>query len=82
MILVDVFVPAADNVYDFRLDEDVKIGLLIEEIGEMICQKEHCRMEGRMDKLLLCSMDNRNILSRDTTLAESGIKTGGKLMLL
>lgn len=82
MILVDVFVPSVDNVYDFQLDEDVKIGLLVEEIGEMICQKEHCRLEGRIEKLLLCSMDNRTILPKETTLAECGIKTGGKLMLL
>lgn len=82
MILVDVFVPSVDNVYDFQLDEDVKIGMLVEEIGEMVCQKEHCRLEGNIEKLLLCSLDNREILAKNTTLAECGIKTGAKLMLL
>lgn len=82
MILVDVFVPSVDSTYDFQLDEDIKIGLLIEEIGEMICRREHCRLDGQMEKLLLCSMDTREIIPKHTTLAEYGIKTGGKLMLL
>ena len=82
MILVDVFVPSVDNVYDFQLDDDVKIGMLVEEMGEMICQKEHCRLDGKIEKLLLCSLDNRAILPKNTTLAECGVKTGGKLMLL
>ncbi|MBQ6787679.1 MAG: hypothetical protein IJO85_08155 [Lachnospiraceae bacterium] len=82
MILVDVFVPSVDNVFDFQLDEDVKIGMLVEEIGEMICQKEHSHLDGKMEKLLLCSLDNRQILPKNVTLAECGVKTGGKLMLL
>lgn len=82
MILVDVFVPSVNNVYDFQLDEDVRIGLLVEEIGEMICQKEHCCLADGIEKLLLCSLDNREILSKNMTLTECGIRTGGKLMLL
>lgn len=87
MVLVDVYVPSVDSTYDFQLDEDVKIGLLVEEIGEMICQKEHCRLEGDIEKLLLCSMESRENISREilpknTTLAEYGIKTGDRLMLL
>ena len=41
MILVDVHVPSVESTYDFQLDEDVRIDLLIEEIGEMICRREH-----------------------------------------
>lgn len=82
MILVDVFVPSVDQTYDFQLDENVKIETLVEEIGEMICQKEHCRLDGRMEKLLLCSMENREILPKNVTLTECGIKMGEKLMLL
>ena len=40
MILVDVYVPVMDEIYDFYLDEDVEIGLLIPQIAESICQKE------------------------------------------
>lgn len=82
MVLVDVYVPSVNNTYDFQLDEDVRIGMLIEEIGEMVCRSEHCQLDGRMEKLLLCSMDNREIISKRTTLKEYGVKNGAKLMLL
>lgn len=82
MILVDVYVPSVGSTYDFQMDEDVKVGLLIEEIGEMVCRREHCRLDGKMEKLLLCSMDNREIIPKHTTLAEYGINTGARLMLL
>ena len=39
MILVDVFVPSMNNNYEFQLDENTKLDVLIEEITEIICQK-------------------------------------------
>ncbi|MDE6917372.1 MAG: hypothetical protein K2P39_11315, partial [Lachnospiraceae bacterium] len=75
MVLVDVYVPSVNCTYDFQLDEEVRIGLLIEEIGEMVCRREHCKLDGAMEKLLLCSMDNREIIPRNTTLTEYGVKT-------
>lgn len=82
MILVDVYVPSVNSTYDFQLDEEVRIGLLIEEIGEMVCRREHCQLDGKMEKLLLCSMDNREIIPKQTTLLKYGVKTGARLMLL
>ena len=40
MILVDIYVPSIGNTYDFQLDEEVPVGNVIEEISEMIGQKE------------------------------------------
>ena len=39
MILVDIYVPGANQTYDFNVDENAKIALLLEEISGMICQK-------------------------------------------
>lgn len=82
MILVDVYVPSVNSTYNFQLDEEVRIGLLIEEIGEMVCRREHCQLNGKMENLLLCSMDNREIIPKYTTLTKYGVKTGARLMLL
>lgn len=49
MIMVDVQVPALDAVYDFSLSEEVQIGVLIEEITEMICQREKMQMPEEME---------------------------------
>ena len=82
MILVDIYVPAVGNVYDFQLDEDEKIGAIVEEIGELIGQKEHCQIVGDMDELMLCSREDKQILSKNLTLAASGIQNGNSLILL
>ena len=36
MILVDVYVPAMDDNYDFMVDENVAVGQIVTEIGGMI----------------------------------------------
>ncbi len=82
MILVDVFVPSVDTVYDFQLDENAAIGMLVEEMGEMVGQKEHGQIGGNVEKLCLCSLGSRRILPKNRTLAECEIVTGDKLMLL
>lgn len=82
MILVDIHVPALGNVYDFQLDEDEKIGAIVEEIGELIGQKEHSRIVGDMGKLMLCSGEHKKILSRNLTLSEEHIQNGSSLILL
>ena len=41
MILTDVYVPSVDKIYDFQLNEKVPVSTVIEEITEMISQKEH-----------------------------------------
>lgn len=82
MILVDIYVPAVGNIYDFQLDEEEKIGAIIEEVGELIGQKEHCQIVGDMGELMLCSREDKQILSKNMTLAASGIKNGNSLILL
>ena len=36
MILVDVYVPSMDRVYNFNLDEDSSIQVIIDEISDLI----------------------------------------------
>ncbi|CBK75874.1 hypothetical protein CIY_34180 [Butyrivibrio fibrisolvens 16/4] len=40
MILVDINVPSIDKYYDFLLNENTPIASIIDEITEMIGQKE------------------------------------------
>ncbi len=82
MILVDIYVPAVGNVYDFQLDEDERIAVIAEEIGELVGQKEHSRIVGDIGSLMLCSSDLKKILSKDMTLAEEGIQNGHSLILV
>lgn len=82
MVVVDVEVPSVEQVYDFALDENAQIALVIEEIAEMISQKEHCVLNGSRDELLLCTYIGKAVLDRHATLKESGIVTGSRLLLV
>ena len=63
-------------------DEEIEIHTVLEEISEMIGQKEHSRITGRVDQLLLCNYRTGSILSTNITLKEAGIVNGDKLLLV
>lgn len=82
MILVDIFVPGIDKNYDFQLNETIIISAVIEEIGEMISQKEQLDIMGDIDDLQLCDRRKEVLLPKNKTLAECGIMTGESLILV
>lgn len=82
MILVDIWVPALDKSYDFQLDENLTIEVLLGEIGELICQKEQCQMKGNIVDLMLWNADNGMKLNGQVSLGESGIRSGDRLLLV
>lgn len=82
MVLVDIYVPSVNNVYDFQLDEQTKIKTLIEEVVEMIEQKEQCKVAGNAEDFMLCLQKIRSILPYDKTLTECDVQTGSSLLLV
>ena len=82
MILVDIWVPALDKSYDFQLDENLAVGVLLGEIGELICQKEQCRMKGNAADLMLWNADNGMRLNLQSSLGECVIRSGDRLLLV
>ena len=81
MIVVDVYVPALDRVYNFNLDEDSRISVLIEEISDLICRKERSSLDGEKDKFIMGSLDARINFNPDCSLREYSVKNGDKLIL-
>ena len=79
MITVNINVIMFDTEYEFRLDQDATIGDLIEEIGEMICQREQCRVNGNVEQFVLFSRDKQTVLGANATLRDYGIKSGDTL---
>ncbi|MCR4891175.1 MAG: EsaB/YukD family protein [Lachnospiraceae bacterium] len=82
MILVDIFVPAVDNTYNFSLNEDIPIEKIIGEITAMIAQKEQTKLTGDMEKLMLYDLNGKRPLPRENTLNDCYITTGTDLMLV
>lgn len=82
MIMVDVTVPSIGRQYNFSLEEQASISMLIAEITEVICQKECCQLAGSVDRLNLCSYEQKKILSPEGTLGQYGITNGNRLLLV
>ena len=82
MVMLDIEVSSIGRQYDFSLEEQIPIRVLLTEITEVICQKESCHLKGRPDELVLCSKDKAQVFSRDATLSQYKVINGEKLILL
>lgn len=82
MILVDIYVPSVDKAYDFSLDENAKGSVILEEIVEMIDQKERTSLVGDLGALMLCDRLNCRVLPMDTVLKDCGLHNGSSLLLV
>lgn len=81
MILVDLQVVSLDRHYQFSLDETKSVFELITEIKDILCQKEQCEMLGDDEDLMLCSVTQNAILTKNKTLSEQGVRSAERLLL-
>lgn len=82
MVHVDIEVPVMGKIYEFNLNENVKILSVIEEIVHVIARMEKRNWKGQVEQLLLCNCTTQNILPNDKTLSECNVKDGVWLMLV
>lgn len=81
MILVDVYIPAVEQTYDFRLEETCRPDVIIGEICEMVEQREQLPAD-EGERFLLFDASLRRALPYDRTLEESGVIDGHLLILV
>lgn len=82
MIVVQVNVPRFDTSYNFKLDEDTPIGLLLEDMVSVICQKERRKAELNSSGFVLVNLMSQSFLTQNLTLYENGVKSGDVLELI
>lgn len=82
MILTCIYVPSMDRDYDFNLDENAKVSVLIEEIAELICKKEHSTLKGDFNRFVMGSIDRQINFQSQYSLKELDVKNGERLILL
>lgn len=82
MITVDVYIPAMNRIYNFNLDEESPIRVLIEEISELICKKEHSSLDGDKTRFVMGSMDRAINFCPEDSLRACSVKNGEKLILV
>lgn len=82
MIVVNVNVPALEKVYNFSVEEKARVGELMEELVELIMQKECVPFGGELDQMVLCSTDNQVLCDKNMCLNDYGICGGAELVLV
>ncbi len=82
MIIVEIKVPALDKTYDFQLEENVPLGELRKEIGEIICRKEQLSLKGDVNDLLIWDANGKRQLLLEKTAYENGLRTGDCILLV
>lgn len=82
MIIVEIKVPALDKTYDFQLEENVPLGELRKEIGEIICRKEQLSLKGDVKDLLIWDANGKRQLLLEKTAYENGLRTGDCILLV
>lgn len=82
MILVDIYIPAVDDVYDFMLDETAPIGEVKEEIYKLLCQKEKETEKESGKSFSLWASEEKKLLPDHKTLQDCGVYDGTRLIFV
>lgn len=82
MIITEIFVPSFEKKYEFKLNENVPVAMVIDELVSIISQYERCEFLGEGQTFVLLSSDKAQILSNVLTLFENDVKTGENLILI
>lgn len=80
-IIVEIFVPAITQSFDFSLPSEGRIGDVTEEIIRIL---ELTQQNLAIDKSLpmLCNVENGNVLNPEMRIAETGLHDSSKLILI
>ena len=82
MIEVDLNVPCLNKNYNFVLNEEATVKIIIDEITEMISQKEQSKISSPIVEFYLLCVETKKILAMHQSIDQSGIKTGNHLILI
>ena len=82
MILVDVYVPAMDDNYDFMLDENTAVRQIITEISGMISKRVMDASQDFHMDFQLYSMNTKKLLDAGRSLYMNQVTDGSRLLLI
>lgn len=82
MILVDVYAPAVDRSFDFKLDENAEVSDILGEVTAMIAKKTGSESQGNAEDFLLYKTGREQPLSVAMSLYENGIRDGDRLIIV
>lgn len=81
MVLVEIYVACVDKSYDFRLDRNVRIEEIIEEIITIVSGKEDINLYAYKENMTLSNVSKETIMNKQLTLSDYNVVDGMKLIL-
>lgn len=81
-IFIEVVVPGNAKTYEFAMDNGITIERVKEMVIDQITETENIELYPDRKKSLFCSVELKGMLRGVDTLAEVGIKSGYKLILI
>ena len=82
MILVDIYVPAVDDTFDFMLDENASIAAIMIEISEMLTKKTGSGKLSDKNEFVLYDAERQTPLISNRSLFECGVGDGDRLIIV
>jgi len=82
MIMTDIYVAALNRTCDFKLNEDVPIALVIDEVLGILAKEVTDQEQPSGEGFTLCSAAQETKLPKDATLRSCGIVNGDRLILV
>lgn len=79
--LVEIIIPAASQKYDVYIPLDSKMSEVVAMVANALSDLSNGRYKATSDAVL-CDADTGIIFNINTEVAELGIKTGSRLMLI
>ena len=81
-IYLDVEVPGNAKKYEFTADSAMSVGKVKNQIINQIATVENREIFPNKEAVLFCSVDLQGLLQDSEILADVGIKSGGRIILL
>ena len=82
MIIVDIYAPSVDQVFDFILDENAEVSDVMADVVEMIAKKTGSTSENGASQVVMYKSDKEQPLNANASLFENDIKDGDRLILV
>ncbi|OPZ88378.1 MAG: hypothetical protein BWY74_03168 [Firmicutes bacterium ADurb.Bin419] len=79
-VFVEVMVPATGRKYEFIIPEVMKVGVAAELIAQAVQETEGIRSQ--KDNVVLCTFEDEKVLPNSSTISNTGITDGTKLILV
>lgn len=81
MIVIRVNVPVLDRSYDVKIDENMPVYQIQEQMTDLICMDQQCSLPENSMEFLLWNDDTGRPAVRELSAWENGIVSGTKMHL-